>query len=131
MPLDARIHYKTFARVDRQPNVSSRFWSRLFENHKVGLNFDGELLGLGHSLESLIDHGFRWKDEATSELCLNKDKGRAAWLKSIRVVPDDMQIEPFYAWTVEYSRCNFVQCSMSELFFVRDVNSHWITDETL
>jgi len=41
------------------------------------------------------------------------------------VVPDDLTIEPFEAWTIAGSRCEFVQCQWSNLFFIRDVNSHW------
>jgi hypothetical protein len=125
MGLDARIHYKTFARVDLKPNVEPRFWARLFDAYKVGLNFDGELLGLGEQFDRLVDVGFRWKDETTSEICMNTTNGRAQWLKLVKIVPDDISIEPFDAWMLENSRCNFVQCNVTEMFFVRDVNSHW------
>ena len=125
MALDARIHYRTFARIDRNPAISSRYWSKLFDTYKIGLNFDGELFGLGERFEALIDAGFEWKNEDCSEICLNTSKGRAGWLQGIRVVPDDLTIEPFDAWILENSRCNFVQCSFTQQFFVRDVNSHW------
>ena len=125
MGLDARIHYKTFARVDLKPNVQAHFWAHLFDAYKVGLNFDGEIFGLGDRLETLVDAGFRWEDETTSEICMNKTKGRAKWLKLVKIVPDDISIEPFDAWMLENSRCNFVQCNVTEMFFVRDVNSHW------
>ena len=125
MGLDARIHYKTFARVDLKPNVEPRFWARLFDAYKVGLNFDGELFGLGEQFDTLVDVGFRWKDETTSEICMNTTNGRAKWLKLVKIVPDDISIEPFDAWMLENSRCNFVQCNVTEMFFVRDVNSHW------
>ena len=125
MALDARIHYKTFARVNLKPNVKPRFWARLFDAYKVGLNFDGELFGLGDRFDTLVEEGFRWKDETTSEICLNTTNGRAKWLKLVKIVPDDIAIQPFDAWVLENSRCNFVQCSMTELFFVKDVNSHW------
>ena len=125
MALDARIHYKTFARVNLKPNVKPRFWARLFDAYKVGLNFDGELFGLGDRFDTLVEEGFRWKDETTSEICMNTTNGRAKWLKLVKIVPDDIAIQPFDAWVLENSRCNFVQCSMTELFFVRDVNSHW------
>ena len=125
MALDARIHYKTFARVNLKPNVEPRFWARLFDAYKVGLNFDGELFGLGDHFDTLVDVGFRWKDETTSEICMNTTNGRAKWLKLVKIVPDDIAIQPFDAWILEDSRCNFVQCSLTELFFVRDVNSHW------
>ena len=125
MALDARIHYKTFARVNLQPNVKPRFWVRLFDAYKVGLNFDGELFGLGDRFDTLVEEGFRWKDETTSEICMNTTNGRAKWLKLVKIVPDDIAIQPFDAWILERSRCNFVQCSLTELFFVRDVNSHW------
>ena len=127
MALDARIHYRTFARIDRNPAISSRCWSKLFDTYKIGLNFDGELFGLGDRFEALIEAGFEWKNEDSSEICLNTTKGRAGWLKRIRVVPDDISIEPFDAWILENSRCNFVQCSFTDLFFVKDVNSHWET----
>ena len=125
MALDARIHYRTFARIDRTPDISSRYWSKLFDTYRVGLNFDGELFGLGDRFEALIDAGFRWKNEDSSEICLNTTKGRAGWLQRIRVVPDDLTIEPFEAWTIAGSRCEFVQCQWSNLFFMRDINSHW------
>ena len=125
MALDARIHYRTFARIDRNPAISSRYWSKLFDTYQIGLNFDGELFGLGERFEALIDAGFEWKNEDCSEICLNTSKGRAGWLQGIRVVPDDLTIEPFDAWILENSRCNFVQCSFTQQFFVRDVNSHW------
>ena len=125
MALDARIHYRTFARVDLKPNVKSHHWARLFDAYKVGLNFDGELFGLGDTLEQLVEAGFQWKNETTSEICINTNRGRAEWLKLVKIVPDDISIEPFGAWILEHSRCNFVQCSLTELFFVRDVNSHW------
>ena len=125
MALDARIHYKTFARVNLKPNVKPRFWARLFDAYKVGLNFDGELFGLGDPFDTLVDEGFRWKDETTSEICINTTNGRAEWLKLVKIVPDDIALQPFDAWTLENSRCDFVQCSLTELFFVRDVNSHW------
>ena len=127
MALDARVHFKTFARVDLKPNVQSHFWAHLFDAYKVGLNFDGELFGVGDRFETLVDAGFRWNDEATSEICINTINGRAAWLKLVKIVPDDIALQPFDAWILENSRCNFVQCSMTELFFVRDVNSHWET----
>ena len=125
MALDARIHYKTFARVNLKPNVKPRFWARLFDAYKVGLNFDGELFGLGDPFDTLVDEGFRWKHETTSEICINTTNGRAEWLKLVKIVPDDIALQPFDAWTLENSRCDFVQCSMTELFFVRNVNSHW------
>ena len=125
MALDARIHYRTFARIDRNPAISSRYWSKLFDTYQIGLNFDGELFGLGERFEALIDAGFEWKNEDCSEICLNTSKGRAGWLRLIRVVPDDLKIEPFEAWTIEGSRCEFVQCQWSSLFFIRDVNSKW------
>ena len=77
MALDARIHYKTFARVNLKPNVKPRFWARLFDAYKVGLNFDGKLFGLGDRFDTLVDEGFRWKDENTSEICMNTTNGRA------------------------------------------------------
>ena len=129
MALDARIHYKTFARVNLKPNVKPRFWARLFDAYKVGLNFDGELFGLGEQFDTLVDVGFRWKDETTSEICMNTTNGRAKWLKLVKIVPDDIAIQPFDAWILENSRVNFVQCSLTELFFVRDVNSHWEVNE--
>ena len=125
MALDARIHYRTFARVDLKPNVQPHFWAHLFYVYNVGLNFDGELFGLGDSFETLVDAGFRWNDETTSEICINTTNERAEWLKLVKIVPDDIAIQPFDAWILEHSRCNFVQCSLTELFFVRDVNSHW------
>ena len=125
MALDARVHYKTFARVDQKPNVQAHFWAHLFDTYNVGLNFDGELFGLGDRFETLVDAGFRCEDEITSEVCLNTVRGRAEWLKLVKIVPDDIAIQPFDAWILENSRCNFVQCSFTELFFVRDVNSHW------
>ena len=125
MGLDARIHYKTFARVNLKPHVKPRFWAHLFDAYKVGLNFDGELFGLGDSFETLVDAGFRWEDETTTEICMNTTNGRAKWLKLVRIVPDDIAKQPFDAWVLKNSRCNFVQCSLTELFFVRDVNSHW------
>jgi len=125
MGLDARIHYKTFARVNLKPNVKPRFWGHLFDTYKVGLNFDGELFGLGDSFEILVDAGFRWNDETTSEICMNTTNGRAKWLKLIKIVPDDIALQPFDAWILDNSRCNFVQCSLTGLFFVKDVNSHW------
>ena len=125
MALDARIHYRTFARVNLQPNVKPRFWGHLFDTYKVGLNFDGELFGLGDSFETLVDAGFRWEDETTSVICMNTTNGRAKWLKLVRIVPDDIAIQPFDAWILENSRVNFVQCVLTELFFVRDVNSYW------
>jgi len=125
MALDARIHFRTFARVDLKPTVQPHFWAHLFDAYKVGLNFDGELFGLGDSFETLVDAGFQWKDEIPSEICINTTNGRAKWLKLVKIVPDDIAIQPFDAWVLENSRCNFVQCSMTELFFVRDVNSHW------
>ena len=125
MALDARIHYKTFARVDLKPNVQAHFWAQLFDAYKVGLNFDGELFGLGDHFETLVEAGFRWNDETTSEICMNTTNGRAKWLKLVKIVPDDIATQPFDAWMLENSRCNFVQCSMTELFFLRDVNSHW------
>ena len=125
MALDARIHYKTFARVDLKPNLQAHFWAHLFVAYKVGLNFDGELFGLGDSFETLVDAGFRWKDEIPSEICINTTNGRAKWLKLVKIVPDDVALQPFDAWILENSRCNFVQCSMTELFFVKDLNSHW------
>ena len=125
MALDARVHFKTFARVDMKPNVKPRFWGHLFDTYKVGLNFDGELFGLGDSFETLVDAGFRCNDETTSEICINTTNGRAEWLKLVKIVPDDIALQPFDAWTLENSRCDFVQCSMTELFFVRNVNSHW------
>ena len=125
MALDARVHFKTFARVDLKLNVQPHFWAHLFDAYKVGLNFDGELFGLGDSFDTLVDEGFRWKDETTSEICMNTTNGRAKWLKLVKIVPDDISIEPFDAWMLENSRCNFVQCNVTEMFFVRDVNSHW------
>ena len=125
MALDARIHYKTFARVDLKPNVQAHFWAQLFDAYKVGLNFDGELFGLGDHFETLVEAGFRWNDETTSEICINTTRGRAKWLKLVKIVPDDIALQPFDAWILENSRCNFVQCSMTELFFVKGVNSHW------
>ena len=125
MGLDARIHYKTFARIDLKPNIKPRFWARLFDAYRVGLNFDGELFGLGERFDTLVNVGFRWKDETTSEICMNITNGRAKWLKLVKIVPDDISIEPFDAWMLENSRCNFVQCNVTEMFFVRDVNSHW------
>jgi len=125
MALDARIHYKTFARVDLKPNLQAHFWAHLFVAYKVGLNFDGELFGLGDSFETLVDAGFRWKDGTTSEICINTTNGRAEWLKLVKIVPDDVALQPFDAWILENSRCNFVQCSLTEIFFVKDLNSHW------
>ena len=125
MGLDARVHFKTFARIDLKPNIEPRFWARLFDAYKVGLNFDGELFGLGERFDTLVDVGFRWKDETASEICMNTTNGRAKWLKLVKIVPDDISIEPFDAWMLENSRCNFVQCNVTEMFFVRDVNSHW------
>ena len=125
MALDSRVHFKTFAKVDLQPNVKPHFWAYLFETYKVGLNFDGELFGLGDSFETLVDAGFRWNDETTSEICMNTTNGRAKWLKLIKIVPDDIALQPFDAWILDNSRCNFVQCSLTGLFFVKDVNSHW------
>ena len=128
MALDARIHFKTFARVDLKPNVQPNFWAHLFDAYKVGLNFDGELFGLGDNFETLVDAGFRCEDEIMSEVCLNTTRERAQWLKLVKIVPDDTTIQPFDAWILENSRCNFVQCSLTELFFVRDVNSQWAMD---
>ena len=125
MALDARVHFKTFARVDLKPNVQAHFWAHLFDAYKVGLNFDGELFGLGDRFETLVDAGFRWNDETTSEICINTSIGRAEWLKLVKIVPDDLALQPFDAWILENSRVNFVQCSLTELFFARDVNSHW------
>ena len=128
MALDARIHFKTFARVDLKPNLQPNFWAHLFDAYKVGLNFDGELFGLGENLETLVDAGFRWNDETQSEICINTSIGRAEWLKLVKIVPDDLAVQPFDAWILENSRCNFVQCSLTELFFLRDVNSSWSTE---
>ena len=125
MALDARLHFKTFTRVDLKPNVQAHFWAHLFDAYNVGVNFDGELFGLGDRFETLVDAGFRWNDETTSEICMNTPNGRADWLKLVKIVPDDIALQPFDAWILENSRCNFVQCSLTELFFVRDVNSHW------
>ena len=54
MALDARIHFKTFVRIDQNPNVRSVDWARIFESYELGLNFDGELWGLGHSIDDLV-----------------------------------------------------------------------------
>ena len=35
MALDARIHYRTFARIDRTPDISSRYWLKLFDTYTV------------------------------------------------------------------------------------------------
>jgi len=125
MALDARIHYRTFARIDRTPDICSRYWSKLFDTYKVGLNFDGELFGLGDTLDKLVSEGFLFGTEATSEICLNKVNDRASWLKHVVIRPYDNSVDVFHAWTLEHSRCNFVQCSLTERFFVRNVNSSW------
>ena len=125
MALDARIHYRTFARIDLNPTIRSEFWNGLFGTYKVGLNFDGELFGLGEQLEHLIDAGFAFSGGDTSDVCMNTTKERSRWLQSIMVVPHDDAVEPFQAWSVFGSRCNFVQCHVTELFFVREVNSTW------
>ena len=41
MALDARIHFKTFVRIDK--NVRSEDWAHIFVPNQPGLNFDGEL----------------------------------------------------------------------------------------
>ena len=126
MPLDARIHFKTFARIDKNPNVRPDDWARIFEPYQLGLNFDGELWGVGNEIDDLIEVGFRGPNETSSECCWNSSlKGYASWLKRIRVTPTLQTIEPFDAWTVSGSSCNFVQCQWSNQVFVKNLNSSW------
>ena len=126
MALDARIHFKTFVRTNKKPNVRPEDWARIFEPYQLGLNFDGELWGLGHQIDDLIEIGFRGPENPSSECSWNSSvKGYATWLRRVRVIPDLESIEAFDAWTVQDTSCTFVQCQWSEHIFCKDVNCRW------
>ena len=126
MALDTRIHFKTFVRTDKKPNVRSEDWARIFGPYQPGLNFDGELWGLGHQIDELVEAGFRGPGDPSSECCWNSNvKGYANWLTKIRVIPKLQSIEPFDAWTIRGSTCNFVQCQWSETVLINGINSEW------
>ena len=126
MALHARIHFKTFVRTDKNPNVRSEDWARIFGPYQPGLNFDGELWGLGHQIDELVEAGFRGPGDPSSECCWNSNvKGYANWLTKIRVIPKLQSIEPFDAWTIRGSTCNFVQCQWSETVLINGINSEW------
>ena len=126
MALDARIHFKTFVRIDQNPNVRSEDWARIFGPYQPGLNFDGELWGLGHQIDELIEVGFRGPGDPLSECCWNSSvKGYANWLTEIRVIPKLRSLEPFDAWTVSGSSCKFVQCQWSNQVFLKNLNCTW------
>ena len=126
MALDARIHFKTFVRTDKNPNVRPEDWARIFDAYELGLNFDGELWGLGHQIDDLIEVGFRGHSDPSSECCWNSSiKGYANWLRRIRVIPNLRSIETFDAWTISGSTCNFVQCQWSNHILVKGLNSTW------
>ena len=126
MALDARIHFKSFVRINKNPTVCPDDWARVFKNYQLGLNFDGELWGLGNNLEELIQIGFRGPEEQVSECSWNSSvKGYAEWLRKVRVTPNAEFIKPFDAWTVEGSTCNFVQCQWSDNILVKNLNCTW------
>lgn len=124
--MDARIHFKTFVRTDKNPNVRPEDWARIFDAYELGLNFDGELWGLGHQIHDLIEVGFRGLGDPSSECCWNSSVKRYAnWLRRIRVIPKLRSIEPFDAWTIRGSTCNFVKCQWSETVLINGINSEW------
>ena len=128
MALDARIHFKTFVRTNKNTNVRPEDWARIFEPYELGLNFDGELWGLGHSIDDLVQVGFRGPEDPLSECSWNSSvKGYSSWLKLIRVIPNEERIEPFDAWTVRGSSCNFVQCQWTNRILIDGVNCLWVS----
>ena len=128
MALDARIHFKTFVRTNKNTNVRPEDWAHIFESYELGLNFDGDLWGLGHSIDDLVQVGFRRPEDPLSECSWNSSvKGYASWLKLIRVIPNEERIEQFDAWTVRGSSCNFVQCQWTNRIFINGVNCRWVS----
>lgn len=123
MALDGRIHYKSFARIELRPELDANFWPNFFDHNKIGLNFDGELLGLGKSIEELKKLGFKHPIECFGNALPSKIP---EWLERVEIVPHDKAIAAFVAFKLKNSRCDFVQCQWTSLFFVEGVNCEWI-----
>lgn len=127
MAIDARIHFHTLAHWSDYPeNISPQFFHKLGKTDVFGRNCDGELLGSGRSLEELITLGFNGPDHEFSQCCLNRtDIGYPEWIEGLWIIPHDTSVKPFEAFGLKGGRSNFVQCSWTQLFYVRDIKCSW------
>ena len=127
MAIDARTHFHTLAHWSVYPeSISPEFYHQLGKTEAVGQNYDGELLGSGKSLEEWMNLGFNGPDHEFSQCCLNRnDIGYPEWIVGLWIIPHETSIKPFEAFGLKGGGSNFVQCSWTHLFYVKDINCTW------